>query len=67
MKHHISLLVISSLLLRFLRKQLSRNTEGLEIRNSLSAKEMYENLSNIFTGNALNVLLSISLISSQSF
>lgn len=67
MKHHISLLVISSLLLRFLRKQLSGNTEGLEIRNSLSAKEMYENLSNIFTGNALNVLLSISLISSQSF
>lgn len=67
MKHHISLLVISSLLLRFLRKQLSGNTEGLKIRNSLSAKEMYENLSNIFTGNALNVLLSISLISSQSF
>lgn len=64
---HISLLVISSLLLRFLRKQLSRNTEGLKIRNSLSAKEMYENLSNIFTGNALNVLLFISLISSQSF
>lgn len=64
---HISLLVISSLLLRFLRKQLSGNTEGLKIRNSLSAKEMYENLSNIFTGNALNVLLSISLISSQSF
>lgn len=67
MKHHISLLVISSLLLRFLRKQLSGNIEGLKIRNSLSAKEMYENLSNIFTGNALNVLLSISLISSQSF
>lgn len=67
MKHHISLLVISSLLLRFLRKQLSGNTEGLKIRNSLSAKEMYDNLSNIFTGNALNVLLSISLISSQSF
>lgn len=64
---HISLLVISSLLLRFLRKQLSRNTEGLKIRNSLSAKEMYENLSNIFTGNALNVLLFISLISSHSF
>lgn len=67
MKHHISLLVISSLLLRFPRKQLSGNTEGVKIQNSLSAKEMYENLSNIFTGNALNVLLFISLISSHSF